>query len=182
MSRLFGLAILLAVVASPLMPRAILAQDATPCPPLTEEEATAFVTALTAAWNAHDTDAIVALNAPEAIHHWGIGVDSEGLEEIATAQDALFTAFPGIHVTIEQVWLSGDDTVIVRYISIGNQEAEFMGIPPSRETVTWSGIIIFQLDCGKIVEAWGEADHFGRIQQQGALPVTAPDAEATPAA
>jgi steroid delta-isomerase-like uncharacterized protein len=180
MSRLLGLALLLAVVATPLMPRSILAQDATPCPPLTEEEATTFATTLFGAWNAHDTDAIVALHAPDAVYHWGIGVDSEGVEEIATAQDAFFAAFPSIHVTVDKVWLAGD-SVIVRYISIGNQETEFRGIPPSRETVTWTGISVFQLDCGKIVEVWSEADHFGRIEQQGVITV-APAAEATPTA
>ena len=181
MSRLFGLVLLFAVVASPMLARETTAQDATPCPPLTEEEAAAWVAAEFAAWNAHDSEQMAALYAPDAILHWGIGIDAEGTDEIAASFDAFLTAFPGVRGTVEQVLVAGD-TIIVRYIAIGVQEADFMGIPPSRETVTWTGINIYRLDCGLIAERWGEADHFGRIQQQGVLPVTAPDAEATPAA
>jgi steroid delta-isomerase-like uncharacterized protein len=181
MSRLFGLVLLFAVIASSMLASGATAQDATPCPPLTEEEAAAWVAAEFAAWNAHDTEQVVALYAPDAILHWGIGIDAEGTDEIAASLDAFFAAFPGVRGTIEQVLVAGD-TVIVRYIAIGVQEADFMGIPPSRETVTWTGINIYRLDCGLVAERWGEADHFGRIEQQGALPAIAPDAEATPAA
>jgi predicted ester cyclase len=92
---------------------------------------------------------------------------------------AFMGAFSGLHTTVDQVWIAGD-TVIVRWINIGVQETDYMGVPPSRETVTWTGISVFRLECGKAVEAWTEADHFGRIQQQGVVPVTAP--EATPEA
>ena len=180
MSRLFGLALLLAVVASPMMSRATIAQDATPCPALTQEDATAWVATQFAAWNAHDTDQLVASFAPEAIHHWGIGIDAQGADEIRASLDAFFAAFPGLHLTTEQVWLAGD-TIIVRYIAIGVQETAYMGIPASQTTVTWTGINIYQVDCGMIVEQWGEADHFGRIQQQGVIPVGVA-ADATPTA
>ena len=55
MSRLVGLVMLLAVLASPMLARGtvVVAQDAaTPCPAPTEEEATAFATAYFNAWNA----------------------------------------------------------------------------------------------------------------------------------
>jgi uncharacterized protein (TIGR02246 family) len=180
-SRLLALALLFAILASPMLARPTSAQDATPCPPLTREEAEAWVAAQFAAWNTGDTEQIMTLFAPDAIWHWGIGVDAEGTEEIAAALDAFFTAFPGVHATIEDVFVDGD-TVIVRYIAIGIQESEFMGIPNSRETVTWTGINISRLDCGLAVEHWGEADHFGRLQQQGDIAVIAEEAEATPSA
>ncbi len=182
MSRLLGFAILLAMVASPMLARGVVAQEAaTPCPVPTEEEATAFVTNWAAAWNAHDAGAVAALYAPDALFHWGIGVDAEGTDEIQTSVADFFTAFPGIHVTVDRVWQAGD-TVIIRYIAIGIQETDYMGVPASQETVTWTGINVAQLACGQAVEQWGEADHFGRIQQQGALPLGSPVAEATPAA
>ena len=88
---------------------------------------------------------------------------------------AFFAAFPGVHGTVDRVWLAGD-TIIVRYIAIGIQEGDFMGVPASQTTVTWTGINIYQLECVKIVEQWGEADHFGRIEQQGVIPVASPTA------
>jgi predicted ester cyclase len=110
-------------------------------------------------------------------HHWGIGTDTEGKEGFAEAVGGLLAAFPSLHFTADQIWVA-DDTVIVRWIDIGVQELEFNGIPPSQETVTWTGISIFRIECGKAVEGWAEADHFGRIQQQGVIPAP----EATPSA
>ena len=180
MSRVFGLALLLAVVVSPMVAHGTIAQEATPCPPLTEEEAVAWATAYYTARNANDTAQLTAFYAPDAIHHWGIGVDSEGTDEFAAALDGFFTAFPGSRVTVDQVWLAGD-TIIVRWIAIGIQEGEFMGVPGSLDTVTWTGINVMRLECGLIVESWSEADHFGRLEQMGLIPI-APEAEATPAA
>jgi steroid delta-isomerase-like uncharacterized protein len=182
MSRLIGMVMVLAVIATPMLARGTMAQDAaTPCPAPTEEDAAAFAAAYIAGWNAHDTAALSALFAPDAVIHWGIGVDTEGADEIQAAYDAFLTAFPGIHVTLDRVWLSGD-TVVMRYINIGVQEAEFQGIPPSQTTVTWTGINVMQFSCGQITEIWAEADHFGRIQQQGVISVASPEADATPAA
>lgn len=181
MSRVFGLALLLAVIASPLLVRGTVAQDAaTPCPALTEEEGTALATAYIAAWNAKDTAALVALHTPDTLRHWGIGVDSEGADELAASLDAFFAAFPGAHATLDQVWIAGD-TVIFRYISLGIQEEDYMGFPASQETTTFTGITVLRLDCGLVAETWAEADHLGRLQQQGAIPVASPEAEATPA-
>lgn len=184
-SRMLALALLLGVLSAPWLAtgaslESAVAQDAaTPCPGLTEEDAAAFAETLFGAWNAHDVDQIVALHAPNAVYHWGIGADSEGTDAIAAAQAAFFEAFPDIQVTIDRVWLAGS-AVIVWYISTGVQETEFMGVPPSETSVTWTGLSVFQLACGQITEVWSEADHFGRVQQQGVRLGTPP--EATPAA
>ncbi len=180
MSRLFGFALLLGIVASSMLTHGTTAQDATPCAPLTEEEATAWVTAYFTAWNSNDSEQVIAHYAPDAIHHWGLGVDTEGTEEMATSLDAFFAAFPGVRATVDRVWVAGD-TVIARWISIGIQEGDFLGVPGSLDTVTWTGINIWQLDCGKVTESWAEADNFGRLQQMGLIPIV-PEAEATPAA
>ena len=178
MSRLVGLALVLAIVAMPMLARGttVAAQDAaTPCPALTDEDATAWAASWIAAWNSHDPAAVEALYASDAIHHWGIGVDAEGADELGASFANFLTAFPGIHLTADRVWLAGD-TVIIRWIAIGIQETEFMGIPASNDTVTWTGINIQQIECGVTVESWSEVDHFGRIQQQGVLPVASPAA------
>jgi steroid delta-isomerase-like uncharacterized protein len=180
-SRLIGLVMMLAVIATPILARGTVAQDAaTPCPAPTEEEAAAFATAYIAAWNAHDAAALTAFFSPDAALHWGIGVDTKGSDEIQASFAAFLSAFPGIHFTLDRVWLAGD-TVVMRYITIGVQETDFHGIPASQTTVTWTGINVMQLSCGLITEQWAEADHFGRIQQQGAIPAASPEAETTPA-
>jgi predicted ester cyclase len=44
-----------------------------------------------------------------------------------------------------------------------------MGIPATGRFVTTSGITIFRLENGLIVEEWSESDTFGLLQQLGAL-------------
>ena len=95
MSRLFGLALLMGIIASSMMGRGAMAQDATPCAPLTAEEAAAWATTYFTAWNSHDPAQVTALYAPDAIHHWGVGIDSEGTDELTASLEAFFAAFPG---------------------------------------------------------------------------------------
>lgn len=173
-----GIALLLAVVAVPMVARGTTAQDATPCPPMTEEEAVAWANTYFGAWNSHDPAQVTALYAPDGIHHWGIGADSEGSEELAASLETYFAAFSSLHYTVDRVWLA-DDTVIIRWIAIGIQEGDLMGVPGSLDTVTFTGIKVLQLNCGLVVETWSEADHFSRLEQMGLIPIGA-DAEATP--
>jgi predicted ester cyclase len=46
-----------------------------------------------------------------------------------------------------------------------------MGIPPTGKPVSWTGIDIFRLVEGKIVEGWGVSDGLHLMQQLGALPL-----------
>jgi len=170
---IFGL--LLSVLAIPAGARFVAAQEATPCPPLTGEEANAWVQGYWAAWNAHDAASTAAFMAPDYVHHWGIGTDVEGNAAFQTSLEAFIAAFPQFHATVDRVWVASD-TVVVRWIDIGVQEQEFMGVPPSQQSATWTGISIFRLACGKAVEGWTEADHFGRIEQQGVIPIATPAA------
>lgn len=176
LSRWIALALLLAIVASPMAARGTVAQDAaTPCPVLTEEDVTAFATVYIAAWNTHDAEVIAALHAPDALFHWGIGVDAEGRDEIQATIERFLAAFPDLRLTLNNAWLAGDG-VALHYTSTGTQEIDFLGVPASQTTATWTGINVMQVSCGLIVEHWGEADHFGRITQQGVIPVASPTA------
>jgi predicted ester cyclase len=52
----------------------------------------------------------------------------------------------------------------------GTHQGTFMGIPPTGKRVKVSGIDIFRLTGGKIVERWAEIDTPGMLQQIGAIP------------
>jgi steroid delta-isomerase-like uncharacterized protein len=79
------------------------------------------------------------------------------------------TAFPDVHLTIEDMIAEGDK-VVTRYTSRGAQKGAFMGIPPSGRQVTVSSIIIARFADGKIVEEWGLDDQIGMLQQLGIIP------------
>jgi predicted ester cyclase len=52
----------------------------------------------------------------------------------------------------------------------GIHMSELMGIPPTGKPVTWTGITIYRLADGKIVEEKGKEDSLGLMQQLGAIP------------
>jgi steroid delta-isomerase-like uncharacterized protein len=81
----------------------------------------------------------------------------------------LFTAFPDMQFTIEDLLADGD-TVVARTTARGTQTGEFQGIPATGAAVTASAIAIYRLAGGKIVEQWLEYDQLGLLQQLGVIP------------
>ncbi len=79
------------------------------------------------------------------------------------------TAFPDVHLTVEDMIADGDK-VVTRYTSRGAQKGVFMGIPPTGKQMTVSSIIIARIADGKIVEEWGLDDQMGMLQQLGVIP------------
>ena len=82
---------------------------------------------------------------------------------------ALRTAFPDVAVTVEDVLAEGD-VVAVRWTWRGTQNGPFLGLPPTGESVTGSGIGLFRIANGRIVEDFVQEDTFGLLQQIGAIP------------
>jgi steroid delta-isomerase-like uncharacterized protein len=82
---------------------------------------------------------------------------------------AFFAAFPGLHISIEDVIAQGDK-VAVRITWQGTHQGEFMGIPPTGKPVTVTGINLYRVANGKIVEEWWQEDILGLMQQLGVLP------------
>ena len=58
----------------------------------------------------------------------------------------------------------------MRFTIRGTHQGEGMGIPPTGKRVVSTGIDIFRIADGRIVERWGEVDDLGLRQQLGALP------------
>jgi predicted ester cyclase len=76
----------------------------------------------------------------------------------------LFLAFPNLQFTIEDLIAEGD-MVVTRWNIRGTHRGEFMGLPPTSNQVTWSGINITRVVEGKLVEDWVEQDTLGLMQQ-----------------
>jgi predicted ester cyclase len=79
------------------------------------------------------------------------------------------TAFPDIQSTAEDVIVEGD-RVVERFSASGTFKGEFMGIPPTGKGGGTTGINIFRVANGKIVEHWGNSDDLGMMQQMGVIP------------
>ena len=92
-----------------------------------------------------------------------------GVEGFRWAMLRLREAFPDFHVTIEDL-IADEYKVVARLTARGTQRGPFMGMPATSQRATWSGIRIFRLVNGKIVEHWGVWDTLGMMRQLGVAP------------
>jgi predicted ester cyclase len=155
----------------------IVRQDATPeaCPTTTEEENEIIALA----WheeviNQRNPDVLQTILAPDAVHHAAGGYPAElNPAGVNAMMDDFLSAFPDLHYTFDLV-ISEDDFVVERYTATGTQEGALGDLPPSGKEATWTGVNIFRIECGKIVEIWSEVDALTRTAQliaDGATPV-----------
>ena len=80
-------------------------------------------------------------------------------------------SFPDLLVTTEDLIAEGDK-VVERWTQTQTHSGEsFMNIPSSGKAITFSGISIYRIADGKIVEHWANMDMFGMMAQMGAIPM-----------
>jgi steroid delta-isomerase-like uncharacterized protein len=157
------------------------AQDATPaaspaagCPTTTEEENAAIARRWhEEAINNHDLSVLDAILAPDAAHDSATFTANPGPRAVL---GALLTGFPDVQHTVEAVITEGD-LVVIRYTATGTHSGEFQGYAATGKRVTWTGINIYRIECGRIAEIWSEVDGLGRIGQ-----LTGTETGATPTA
>jgi steroid delta-isomerase-like uncharacterized protein len=59
--------------------------------------------------------------------------------------------FPDLHVTLDEM-IAEDDKVMARWTQRGTHRGPFLDIPPTGKQISYSGINIFQIANGQIVE------------------------------
>ena len=97
----------------------------------------------------------------------------KGPESIKMFATMLRAAFPDLHLAVEDS-IAEEDKVVNRWSFRGTHRGEFYGVPPTGREVTISGIDIWRIEDGKIVENQQVVDNLGLLQQLGAIPQPAP--------
>ena len=160
------------------------AQDATPaaCPATTPGQNKALVERYWAAvWTAGGEAAIPAVLAPDEVHHWGLGADTVGREQFRERLRRFLDAFPDFAVEVEHLVAEGDQA-ISHQVYRATHRGEWLGVAPTGRQVSWAGMNVFRIECGRIAESWGVADHLGLLEQLGGLPGIATPVAGTPTA
>ena len=75
----------------------------------------------------------------------------KGIEGLKQRLTLIRTAFPDVHITIEDVVANGDK-VAIRTTFHGTHKGEYLGITPTGKAVTATGIGIMRLANGKVQE------------------------------
>jgi steroid delta-isomerase-like uncharacterized protein len=80
-----------------------------------------------------------------------------------------YEAFPDLVRPIEDI-VATEDKAVVRWTSSGTHLGPYWGHPPTGKRLTTSGITIFRIADGRVVEEWIESDMLGLLQQTGVIP------------
>jgi steroid delta-isomerase-like uncharacterized protein len=77
-------------------------------------------------------------------------------------------AFPDFQFTIEDQIAEGDK-VATRWTARGTHQGEFQGVAPTGGQTTMTGITVFRIANGKLIDGWTNEDVLGLLQQLGAV-------------
>ncbi len=88
----------------------------------------------------------------------------EGQKKIASDFRA---AFPDLQMSID-LMVAEDDMVVARWTTRGTNTGAWGGVSPTGKQAQFSGVNIFRIANGKVVEIWNHRDDLGLMQQLGA--------------
>ena len=77
--------------------------------------------------------------------------------------------FPDAQYSIESLVAEGD-IVVWHWTFRATHQGELMGIPPTGKPISFSGVNIFRMTNGQVVEDWVYRDTVGMLRQLGAMP------------
>jgi predicted ester cyclase len=154
--------ILAAVILGSMPPT--LAQEA--CPPPGRDESIALARQFHEEVINRRNPAVLDQILADTVRHHAAGgypdeMDAAGVK--AMMADFL-DAFPDLAYSFD-LWAVDGDLVVERYTATGTQEGPLGDIAPTGRKASWTGVNIFRIDCGRIVELWSEVDALSRNRQ-----------------
>ena len=124
-------------------------------------------------WNKGNLAVADELIAPNHVAHDPASLNPGSGPEATKQQASTYrTAFPDLHITIEDQVAEGDQ-VVTRWTATGTHRGDLMGIAPTGKQMTITGINISRIAGGKAQEDWTNWDTIGMMQQLGAVPQVA---------
>lgn len=93
-------------------------------------------------------------------------MDDDFLEETIEHVRQFLTAFPDVHVTMEDLIAEGDK-VVARLVATATNTGPFAGQPPTGKKVEIRSIRIYRITNNKFVDTWAMQDRLGLMEQLG---------------
>ncbi len=132
------------------------------------EESKTIARRLIDAINNDDEAAFLDLLTPDVVDHYGLPGLPPGREGWNMNRKILRSAFPDACWHEEDFFAEGD-RVVGRYTLRGTHLGDFLGTPPTGNSIEVSNIHILRVVDGKVVEHWGHGDDMGMMRQLGAM-------------
>jgi len=102
--------------------------------------------------------------ADHVLSHAHNRVERRTLADLRQGNVAVRAAFPDRHRTVDDLIAEGD-RVVLRFTDRGTHLGEYAGYPPTGQPMTLTGILIWRVQEGKVVETWLEEDMLSIVQQ-----------------
>jgi len=116
--------------------------------------------------NGGNFDVLGDFLAPDYVEH---PEEVRGLEAFEKRMRIFRSAFPDLHVSLDEVLVVGD-RASTRTTITGTHTGDLMGIPATGRGINVLAIDLVHFQNGKAVERWGGLDMFGMMQQLGVIP------------
>jgi steroid delta-isomerase-like uncharacterized protein len=114
----------------------------------------ALVTESIEAFNAGDTERLLAVVAPDIVIHFAeLEEPLHGLETWQQGFELMRRAFPDLEAQIDDV-VAADDRVAIRVTFRGTHTGEFQGIPATGRTIRYVSHEFYRVRDGLIAEEW----------------------------
>ncbi len=127
-------------------------------------------------WNEGNVAVAEEIFAPTYVLHDpalpGLPPGPEGVKQVLTLYR---TAFPDAHLTVEDIVVGADgEKFVSRWTARGTHQGQLRNIAPTGKPILVTGIAIWHIVDGKVVERWENWDTLGLFQQIGAT-ITPPE-------
>jgi steroid delta-isomerase-like uncharacterized protein len=120
-------------------------------------------------WGKGNLAVVDELLAPNFVDHaaelGGGRSDAAGFKEQVREFRA---AFPDGHTQVDDL-IAADDKVVLRWTDGGTHRGPFLGVAPTGKRVSLTGVDIYRIEHGKIVEYWCSEDIYGLMAQLGVV-------------
>jgi predicted ester cyclase len=122
--------------------------------------------------NRRDWTVFDELLAPNFVEHnppQGLPETGETTKQLLMA---LTQAFPDFQYEVHLTFAEGD-RVAQHLVAHGTMKGEFLGMPPTGKSATWTESHMARIVNGKFVDHWANIDQVAMMQQLGLMPAPA---------
>ncbi|XVQ07341.1 ester cyclase [Spirillospora sp. CA-255316] len=106
---------------------------------------------------------------PDVLIRTPLPIKSKGAQALKEVFTTLHQAFPDLHVSVEDLIAEGDK-VVSRNIVTGTHQGEYMGLPPTGKSVTYSEMFVVRFSGSRVAETWAVVDVYSQMRQLGVIP------------
>ncbi len=109
--------------------------------------------------NGHSLDTLDSIFSEDFVDHMASsgGLFVGGMDGLKRGYATFLSAFPDLHVTVEDLIAEGDKVVAYKTLT-GTHRGTHLGIPATGKRVQYQIISIYRIKNGKIAEYWGLQD------------------------